>query len=86
MLSAEVENLDGGTRGALGTFFTISETWLEDVVAEADDRRSPLEPGQLARLIMAGLEGAALIDRVEHRTDHLDAWRAFVASLADTST
>lgn len=84
MLGAEVENLDEATRRALGSFFATAERWLTTVFEEQDGNAAALAPEVLARLVMAGLEGASMIDRVERSSVHLDAWRSYVASLAGT--
>ena len=84
MLAAEVENLDAGTRSALGSFFSSAERWLVEIFEDARDADSALPPEALARLVMAGLEGASMIDRVRREGEHLDAWRAFLRTLTSS--
>lgn len=82
MMAAEAATLDAATRSALARFFAHCEGWVAQVVAEAPERaRLPLAPEAFARMLMAGLEGASLIDRLEGSPVRLDAWRSWVRAL-----
>lgn len=82
MMAAEVSSLSDSARTALKDFFAACEAWLESVfeahAAELDDTLSARE---LARIFLAGLEGATLIDRVDSGRDRLAAYRALTRAL-----
>ena len=82
MMAAEVSSLNDSARAALRDFFKASEAWLEGVfAAHIEDLNSPLAPEELARVFLAGLEGATLIDRVDSGQDRLAAYRALTRAL-----
>jgi TetR/AcrR family transcriptional repressor of nem operon len=80
MLSAEVNAMDDATRQTLGSFFDVCEQWLERELRE-QPQALPVAPRALARLIMSGLEGANLIDRVDGRRERTEAWRRYLDAL-----
>ena len=83
MMSAELSSLDPPTRAALRRFYAEFEAWVKkSFTAHADEVVSTLDPGTLARLFIAGLEGAALVDRTNGDTASLEAFRTFAGSLA----
>ena len=81
MLAAELSALDDASRALLARFFERSETWLS---VRLKRRRGAtwlkLPPVQLAAVIMAGLEGALLLDRVHGAGVHLNAQRQWIVS------
>jgi len=81
MMAAEIEQLDDGNRQLLAKFFTDIEQWLVDLLdAHQDEWHSTLAAEQLAHSIMAGLEGALLLDRVEQSSHRLHAMRTLMLS------
>ena len=82
MMAAEVTALDGTTRKALQGFFELTEDWLKDILPHKPKRGLlALARDDVARVFLAGLEGAILIDRVEEGHARLDAMRALARSL-----
>lgn len=82
MMAAEVSSLNDSARAALRGFFATSEAWLESVFeTHAAELDSPLSAQELARVFLAGLEGATLIDRVDAGRDRLAAYRALTRAL-----
>ncbi len=82
MMAAEVASLKAPARAALKDFFAASEQWLAGVfTAHRDELRTALSPQDLARIFMSGLEGAALIERVDAGRDRLAAYRALARAL-----
>lgn len=81
MLAAELSALDEGCRTLLRAFFDRSEEWLVRVLNEHKaEVASPLPPARLAAVMMSGLEGALLLDRVQGEGVHLEAQRQLIAS------
>ncbi len=85
MLAAELSALDDEGRSLLALFFKHSEGWLGAVLKQhKTEVTSPLPPARLAAVMMSGLEGALLLDRVHGAGVHLQAQRqlaqSFVAS------
>lgn len=82
MLAADTARLADSTRTLLRHYFDGAEAWLEALFRGHTDRLAPGVPGpdKLARILLAGLEGAILIDRVHDATDSLEAQRALVRS------
>jgi TetR/AcrR family transcriptional repressor of nem operon len=82
MMAAELAILDEANRALLADYFKHAEDWLSTLFAESEKNiQSNLEPNELARVVMSGLEGAILIDRVEGGMKHLKAQQALIASL-----
>ncbi len=82
MLAAEVATLSEQNRQLLTEFFVAGERWLENLLSTHQEQlTSPMEPRTLARLIMSGLEGAILLDRVNASTDRLQAHREMLGHL-----
>ncbi len=82
MLAAEIENLDNSTVELLKLYFTKAEDWLHQLFTDNQDQLTiNLTPKQLSRLVISGLEGALLIDRVYGRKDRLTAHRKFIEQL-----
>ena len=82
MMAAETANLKDHSRTLLLQYFIQVEDWLYKVIKS---NKSPLQvdikPRQFARIIMSGLEGAILIDRVEGKPVRLRAQRELVRKL-----
>ena len=82
MMAAETANLHEDSRKLLTHYFTQSEDWLADVFKTAEQQLVlDIKPRQLARVVMSGLEGAILIDRVEGKTNRLRAQRELIRKL-----
>lgn len=78
-LAADAVTLDDNTRRALRTFFHVAEAWVTAVVDEArDELRTDLESADIARVLVAGLEGGGLIDRAVGETRYLASCRNLV--------
>jgi TetR/AcrR family transcriptional repressor of nem operon len=76
MMAAELTALDSGTRLALRQFFNATEDWLRDEIeTHRHEVRIDLASGDLARVLLAGLEGAVLLDRVDQQGRRLEAFR-----------
>lgn len=83
MLAAELSALDDECRSLLEAFFVNSESWLVRVLKEHKaEVASPLPPAKLAAVMMSGLEGALLLDRVHRAGGHLQAQRQLISSFA----
>ena len=82
MMAAEIAILQDESRELLLNYFTQAEDWLCDIF-KANEKQLHLDvkPRQLARIVMSGLEGAILIDRVETKTNRLRAQRELIRKL-----
>ena len=78
MMAAEVDSLDEDNRTSLASYFQSTEDWLVRVLEEAD---CELKPRVFARIVLSGLEGAILLDRIDGRRDRLRAHRELVRHL-----
>lgn len=84
MMAAEVSTLDEHNRELLSTYFKQAEDWLSAVFEDHTEQlTSDIKPRQLARVVMSGLEGAILIDRVDNGRDRLRAQRELIRSLIE---
>ncbi len=82
MMAAEVATLSEENRQLLSRFFEITEDWLCDALTENQHQiSSPLDSRNLARLIISGLEGAILLDRVDGDSHRLNAQREMLQHL-----
>lgn len=82
MMAAEIATLNEDNRALLNNYFRKTEDWLCTVFEENSERRiADIKPRQLARIVLSGLEGAILIDRVDGSRDKLRAQRELVNSL-----
>lgn len=80
-VAADASDIDDATQRALRTFFRVTEAWLTAVLDEGRDELSTsLESADIARVLVAGLEGAGLIDRAVGGLEHLAAVRRLVDS------
>jgi TetR/AcrR family transcriptional repressor of nem operon len=72
MLAAEYETLPDPMQEAIVRFFDLNEVWLQDVLTRGR-REGTLAfqgtPREVARAIVAGLEGAMLVARAQGRAD-----------------
>jgi len=85
MLAAELLALDDECRSLLEGFFENSEGWLAGVLKDHKaDVTSPLPPAKLAAVMMSGLEGALLLDRVHGAGAHLQAQRQLISSFVSS--
>ncbi|MBX2847730.1 MAG: TetR/AcrR family transcriptional regulator [Acidiferrobacterales bacterium] len=81
MLAAEVETLDEEGRLLLSRYFQLSEGWLSSVLKTGkDELATNITPKKLARIILSGLEGAILLDRVDRSKTRLLAQRDLIRS------
>lgn len=81
MLAAELSSLDDDCRMLLEGFFRDAERWLANLLKHhKDELATPLPAGKLAAVVMSGLEGALLLDRVHGSGAHLHAQRQLVTS------
>ncbi len=82
MMASEIESLDEQGRILLSRCFEISEAWLADILTQDKaSLASTLEPKTLAKIIMSGLEGSILLDRVDGGSERLQAQRDLIHSL-----
>jgi len=81
IMAAEVERLDAQSRELLERYFELSEVWLAIVLeAERDKLATDLTSKKLAKIILSGLEGAILLDRVDGGFTRLEAQRDLIHS------
>ena len=81
-IASDSESVNEATRSALRTFFNVSEAWLAATLEESNhDLALELSPADVAKILMSGLEGAGLIDRLAGDTQHLDAFRRLTQQL-----
>ena len=82
MMAAEVATLDEDNRALLNNYFLQAEDWLCTVFEESSEHIfADIKPRQLARIVLSGLEGAILIDRVDGSRDKLRAQRELISKL-----
>jgi TetR/AcrR family transcriptional regulator, transcriptional repressor for nem operon len=88
MLAAELASLDDTSRALLQQFFKRSEDWLRALLARHPGPLAVgLPPARLAAILMSGLEGALLLDRVHGQAGHLKGQRQLAAGfVADEPT
>jgi TetR/AcrR family transcriptional repressor of nem operon len=83
-MAAEVTTLDESSQALLKRYFSDAEAWLSEVLgARTDELKTPLAPESFARVLMSGLEGAILIDRVDQSRERLTAMRELVRSATE---
>jgi TetR/AcrR family transcriptional repressor of nem operon len=81
MLAAENDNLSDSNRKQLSGVFREMEKWLTEVFnSHSAELASPVPVLQLARSVIAGLEGALLIDRVAGNRQCFAAQKAVMLS------
>jgi len=79
MMASEVEQLDESNRLLLLKYFVDTENWLAQLFSENQDAlRTELNSRALARSVLAGLEGALLLDRVVGDNQRLKAHRDLI--------
>jgi TetR/AcrR family transcriptional regulator, transcriptional repressor for nem operon len=82
MLSAEIAVLDDASRALLVAFFKLAEDWLQTAFeGHADQLAVAMEPKQLAQALLAGLEGAILLDRVQGDQSHFKCQKLLMLGL-----
>ena len=82
MMAAEVASLQDESRKLLDHYFTTVEDWLCEIFKDSKEQLCiDIKPRQLARIVMSGLEGAILIDRVEGKSNRLRAQRELIRNL-----
>ena len=82
MMAAELDALNPSTRQALKKFFDVAESWLVTAIEEHQaDIRISISPQTLGKVILSGLEGAILLDRVEESGERLDALKEMAEAI-----
>jgi TetR/AcrR family transcriptional regulator, transcriptional repressor for nem operon len=82
MLSAEIASLDSASRALLVAFFKLAESWLQSAFEQhADQLNVAIDPKPLAQALLAGLEGAILLDRVQGGQNHLKGQKLLMMGL-----
>lgn len=82
MLAAEVATLTNANQQLLKAYFDLAENWLSDVFSSQTSKKTTgLTPRQSAQIIISGLEGALLIDRVDGGSERLNAQRHLIHHL-----
>lgn len=83
-LAVSVNELNEEAAEALKLFFDEASAWLEKVLSEHQgDFAIRLDSVELARLILSGLEGAVLLDRVQRSKLNVQAQLNFINSIFD---
>lgn len=81
MMAAEVDQLNDANKALLGRYFKDTERTLTELfTAHRDELANALPPRTLARLLLAGLEGALLLDRATGGRERLRAQRTLALS------
>lgn len=81
MMAAEITMLNDANKILLSQYFNKIEDWLFDQFENHQDQiNSNLDSKTLAKLILSGLEGAILLDRVEVKKLRLKAQKALILS------
>ncbi len=82
MMAAEVAMLNDANRSLLSNYFKILENWLSVHFENHKDQiDSAYSPETLAQIVLSGLEGAILLDRVENGQVRLNAQRKLIKVL-----
>lgn len=82
MLAAEVEQLSAENRQLLDLFFHKMERWLVELLsAYPDEIQCTLSHRKLARVLISGLEGGLLLDRISGGSRHVKAHKDLFLSL-----
>ncbi len=80
-IAADASAIDDSTQRALRSFFQVTETWMTEILEQArPEVATELSSEDIARILVAGLEGAGLIDRAVDGKEHLGAYRRLVHS------
>lgn len=79
MLAAEYDNLNEKNCHQLNSFFADTEKWLvSQLNMHKDELNTEISSAQLSRAMLAGLEGALLIDRVAGNNQYFNAQKAII--------
>ncbi len=82
MLAAEVSTLSEDNRKLLSQYFECAEQWLSELLDKHKHHiHSNLGAFQLAKVIMSGLEGAILLDRVDGNMLRINAQNEWIDAL-----
>lgn len=82
MMAAEVESLNDKNKLALQAFFHDMELWLVSLFeAHPSELKNSPSFANLARLMISGLEGALLVDRVAGNTHCMSAQKELFLSM-----
>lgn len=74
MFAAEFKALDDETLRVLNQFFDETEEWITKIIVQ-DKKISSQNAKMYAALIISGLEGALMLDRVKDNLSHLHAMK-----------
>ena len=79
MMAAEVAMLNDANRALLNDYFITLESWLSNHFENNKDQiKTSFDSKILARLVLSGLEGAILIDRVDGGQTRLKAQKELI--------
>ena len=82
VMAVSVNELNEPSRNALSDFFSKAGKWLETTLKEGrGEIKMDLSTKDLARLILSGLEGSILLDRVDRGDKNLQSQLAFIEAL-----
>lgn len=82
MMAAEIGLLDKESRQLLIAFFTGMEGWLETLLKEhREELGTSVNPKAAAKVIVSGLEGALLLDRVTGGNERLKSQTKAILNL-----
>lgn len=82
MMAAELEQLSEDNRKVLKQYFVDTEQWLTNLFEQhRTDLNGQLASAQLAKAVLAGLEGALLVDRVVGNGQRLASQKKLFLSL-----
>ena len=82
MMAAEINTLNPNTRTALKEFFDMTEHWLIHVIEQhRDDIQTPISLQALGHVMLSGLEGAILLDRIDETNKRLEAFKHLIQAI-----
>jgi len=84
MMAAEISSLHEESRLLLKKYFLLVENWLNKIFTQHQESLTiDIKPRELAKIVMSGLEGAILIDRVDSKSNRLQSQRKLIRCLID---
>ena len=87
MMAAEMEQLNEDNRKILKQYFIDTEQWLADLLElHRGDLQGQLPSSQLAKALLAALEGALLVDRVAGNGQRLAAQKKLFLTLIQSQS
>ena len=86
MMAAEVATLNDANRKLISNYFKILENWL---AVQFENNKNQIDsnytPETLAQIVLSGLEGAILLDRVDDDQDRLKAQHKLIKVLINNT-